>query len=79
MQKFTHEQLIQYVYGEASPILKLAIEKALESNADIQKEIKKIKKSKKELDNLKHKSYSPSKKTIDAVLAYAKSTVAKKQ
>lgn len=78
MQKFTHEQLIQYVYGEASPILMLAIDKALLTNDVLQKEIKKIKRTKKELDSLKNKSVSPAQKTVDAILAYSKATLHKK-
>lgn len=78
MQKFTHEQLIQYVYGEASPILKLAIEKELANNAELKKEINKLKKTKKELDSLKSKKLVPKQKTINAIMGYAKEVTKKK-
>lgn len=72
MRKFTHEQLMQYVYGEASAILKLAIDKALLTNEDLAKEVRKLKRTQKQLETLKHKSVSPSLKTVEAILEYAK-------
>ena len=72
MRKFTHEQLLQYVYGEASAILKLAIDKALLTNEELAKEVRKLKRTQKQLETLKHKSISPSAKTVEAILEYAK-------
>ncbi len=60
-----------YLYGEASPILKLAIDNAMKDDASLQKEINMLKRTKKQLDQLKNKDVSPSKKSIDAILKYA--------
>lgn len=78
MQKFTHEQLIQYVYGEASPILKLAIDKGLTTNTELKKEITKLKKTKKEMDILKTKKVTPKQVTVNAIMEYAKRSSKKK-
>jgi len=68
-----------YLYGEASPILKLAIDKAMKEDKDLQKEIAMLQRSKKQLENLKKINKSPSQKTIDAILKYAKDSADKKQ
>lgn len=60
-----------YLYGEASPILTLAIDKALKDDAKLQKEINMLKRTKKQLDQLKNKGVSPGQKSIDAILKYA--------
>ena len=62
------------MYGEASPILKMAIDKALLTDEELSKELKKLKKAAKAADELKNKSMSPSKETIDAIMEYAKKT-----
>jgi hypothetical protein len=76
MQKFSQEQLMQYLYGEASPILQLAIDNAIKEDADLQKEIKTLQRTIKQLDKLEKQS--PSQKSIDAILNYAKQTQKKK-
>lgn len=76
MQKFSQEQLMQYLYGEASPILKLAIDTAIKEDIDLQKEIKTLQRTIKQLDKLEKQS--PSQKSIDAILNYAKQTQKKK-
>lgn len=76
MQKFSQEQLMQYLYGEASPILKLAIDTAMKEDVDLQKEIKTLQRTIKQLDKLEQQS--PSQKSIDAILNYAKQTQKKK-
>jgi hypothetical protein len=78
MQKFTQEQLMLYLYGEASPILKLAIDKAAKEDKVLQKEINMLQRSKKQLENLKKFSDSPSQKSIDAILKHAKDSSKKK-
>ncbi len=78
MQKFTQEQLMLYLYDEASPILSLAIEKALKEDKELSKEMAMLKRSKKQLEGLKKISSTPSQKTIDAILKYAKEGTAKK-
>jgi len=76
MQKFSQEQLIQYLYGECSPILKLAIEKAMLDDTLLQKEIKSLQRTIKQLSKLKKES--PSNSTIDAIMKYAANTSKKK-
>lgn len=72
MQKFTQEQLMQYLYGEASPILKLAIDKAIADDKLLKKELKDLEAVKKHLDKLQEESESPGQKSIDSILNYAK-------
>ncbi len=69
---------MQFLYDEASPILKMAIDKALLNDKELLKEINSLKRTKKQLDQLKQKPLSPSKKTIDTILEYAKQTAVKK-
>jgi hypothetical protein len=79
MRKFSQQQLMQFLYGEASPILKMAIDKALLSDNELQKEIKLLKRTQKQVDDLKKKPLNPSKKVIDAIMEYAKQTSPKKK
>jgi len=76
MQKFSQEQLIQYLYGECSPILKLAIEKAMLDDSILQKELKGLQRTIKQLSKLKKES--PSNSTIEAIMKYASNTGKKK-
>jgi hypothetical protein len=76
MQKFSQEQLMQYLYGEASPILTLAIDTAMKDDVDLQKEIQMLQRTIKQLNKLEKQS--PSQKSIDAILSYAKQTQKKK-
>jgi hypothetical protein len=76
MQKFSQEQLMQYLYGEALPILHLAIDTAMKDDVDLQKEIKTLQRTIKQLDKLEKQS--PSQKSIDVILNYAKQTQKKK-
>lgn len=78
MRKFSQQQLMQFLYDEASPILKMAIDKALLNDKELLREINSLKRTKKQLDQLKQKPLSPSKKTIDTILEYAKQTAQKK-
>ena len=78
MRKFSQQQLMQFLYDEASPILKMAIDKALLNDKELLQEINSLKRTKKQLDQLKQKPLSPSKKTIDTILEYAKQTAVKK-
>ena len=79
MRKFSQQQLMQFLYGEASPILQMAIDRALQSDTELQKEIKLLRRTQKQLDELKKKPLSPSKKVIDAIMEYAKQTSPKKK
>ncbi len=67
---------MQYLYGEASPILKVAIDTAMKEDIDLQKEIKTLKRTIKQLDKLEKQS--PSQKSIDFILNYAKESSKKK-
>ncbi len=77
MRKFSQQQLMQFLYGEASPILKMAIDRALLSDVELEKEISSLKKTQKQLDKLKTEPIGPSQKTIDAIMAYAKKGIPK--
>ncbi len=56
----------------------MAIDKAMLSDAELQKEIKLLRRTQKQLDDLKQKPLNPSKKVIDAIMEYAKQTAPKK-
>lgn len=79
MRKFSQQQLMQFLYGEASPILQMAIDKALQNDSELQKEIKLLRRTQKQLDELKKKPLNPSKKVIDAIMEYAKQTAPAKK
>jgi hypothetical protein len=79
MKKFTREQLMLYLFNEASPILSFAINKALHEDYELKKEIEMLKRSKKQLEKLKEIRESPGPKTINAILEYAKSASKKKR
>lgn len=76
MQKFSQEQLMQHLYGEASPILKLAIDNAMKEDLDLHRELKTLQRTIKQLDKLEKQTPSP--KSIEAILKYAKETQKKK-
>ena len=71
MEKFNQDQLMLYLYGETSPLLKLAIDMALNEDPELRKEINMLKRTKKQLDVLKNNNESPSLKSINAILKYA--------
>lgn len=72
MEKFSQEVLIQYLYGEASKQVRIAIEEALHEDWELQEELKLLKRTIKQLNNLKLKS--PRVSSVNAILNYAKST-----
>ncbi len=72
MEKFKQEVLMQYLYGEASKEVRLAIEEALHEDWELQEELKMLKRTVKQLDSLKLKS--PRTSSVNAILNYAKST-----
>ncbi|MEI6184752.1 MAG: hypothetical protein WCP65_04430 [Bacteroidota bacterium] len=73
MQKFTQEQLMLYVYQQASPILKMAIDRVIKEDALVAEEVKLIKQSKKELDKAgKDGLMSPSSLSLNKIMQYAK-------
>lgn len=70
---------MQFLYGEASPILKMAIDKAIICDVELQKEIRLLKRTQKQIEELKKKQLNPSKKVIDAIMEYAKQTAPNKR
>lgn len=70
MKNFKEEELIMYVYQDCTPELTKAIDKAIIEDAELKKQVESLQRTKDQLDKLKLKS--PSKKSIKAILDYAK-------
>ncbi|HLD51890.1 MAG TPA: hypothetical protein VJA82_01180 [Sediminibacterium sp.] len=70
MKDFKEEELIMYVYQDCTPELTKAIDKAILEDAELKKQVESLQRSKDQLDKLKLKS--PSKKSIKAILDYAR-------
>jgi flagellin-specific chaperone FliS len=70
MKNFKEEELIMYLYQDCTPALSKAIDKAILEDAELKKQVETLKRSKDQLDKLKLKS--PSKKSIKAILDYAR-------
>ncbi len=68
-----------YLFNEASPILSLAINKALQEDYELKKEVDMLQRSKRQLENLEKNQVSPSRKTMEAIFNYAKTASGKKQ
>jgi hypothetical protein len=69
-QHFKEEELIMYIYKDCTPELNAAISKALGEDIDLQHKVDQIRRAVTQLDSLHLKS--PSKKSIKAILAYAR-------
>ncbi len=74
MQKFKQEVLMQYLYGEASKEVVIAIEEALQIDWELQDELKMLKRTIQQLSSLNLKS--PRTSSVNAILNYAKTTEA---
>ena len=62
-----------YVYQQASPILKMAIDRVIKEDTLVAEEIKLLKQSKKELDKAsKDGLMSPSSLSLNKIMQYAK-------
>ena len=72
MQSFTLEDLVQYMYNEASPEKTAAIKLALETDYNLREKLAVMATASKRLDAL---SFSPRKETIDNILQYAKKDI----
>jgi len=70
MKHFKEEELIMYLYNDSTPALTKAIEKAIQEDAELKKKVETLQRSKNQLDKVKLKS--PSKKSIKAIMDYAK-------
>ena len=76
MPDYTTEELIQYLYHETTGEQTLAIEKALQTNWNLQERFNALKGSKNELDTVVK---SPRPQSIMAILNYARSSAAVEQ
>jgi hypothetical protein len=72
MPNFTLEELIQYLYGEASNEQVIEIEKALQIDWSLQQKLAVLKESQQHLNAVK--LHQPRKQAISAILDYAKQT-----
>jgi hypothetical protein len=70
MQKFKQEALMQYLYGEASKEVVIAIEEALEIDWELKDELTMLKRTMQQLSSLNLKS--PRTSSVNAILNYAK-------
>ncbi|HPH36220.1 MAG TPA: hypothetical protein PL108_01080 [Sediminibacterium sp.] len=70
MKHFKEEELIMYVYQDCTPELTKAIDTAILEDAELKKQVALLQRSKDQLDKMKLKS--PSKKSIKAILDYAR-------
>lgn len=70
MKNFKEEELIMYLYKDCTPQLSAAINKAIQEDTKLKDKVEALKKSIDQLDLLKLKS--PSKRSIKAILQYAK-------
>lgn len=71
MKKIKEEELMSYLYKEASPELAAAIEKAIEEDPSLKSQLELLQFSVKHLEKLSLKS--PSNDSIQAILKYAAS------
>ena len=72
MQLFTQEDLLQYVYGETTPEIASAITEAIQNDWQLKEEYQQIMLVRSQLDTVR---LSPSRKTIDAIMEYARKAV----
>jgi hypothetical protein len=70
MKHFKEEELIMYVYKDCTPALNAAINKALKEDIELSDTVEQIRRTVTQLDKLRLQS--PSKKSIKAILEYAK-------
>lgn len=72
MQRFTTEDLLQFLYNETSIEKKAAIKAALETDWNLREEYELLSATKSQLKSV---SYSPSQKILDNILNYAEKAV----
>lgn len=72
MQLFTQEDLLQYVYGETTPEIASAITEAIQNDWQLKEEYQQIMLVRSQLDTVR---LSPSRKSIDAIMEYARKAV----
>jgi len=71
MKKIKEEDLMSYLYNEASPAVAAAIEKAIVEDPSIKEQLELLQFSMKHLERLKLES--PSQESVQAILKYAAS------
>lgn len=77
MKKFKEEDLILYLYKECSPAIQKAVEEALEEgDIELTEKISILKRSIRQLDQLKLKS--PSRLSIKTIMQHARESVRRK-
>ncbi len=69
MKKIKEEDLMSYLYNEASPAVAAAIEKAMVEDPSIKEQLELLQFSMKHLERLKLES--PSQESVQAILKYA--------
>jgi regulator of replication initiation timing len=72
MQQITQDDLIQYLYNEAPPALKQAVEKELEQNWSLQEELQNLQHVIQGIESIP--AATPRQQTIDAIMNYARAT-----
>ena len=72
MERFTTEDLIQYLYNETSLDKSAAIEAAMQSDWNLLEKFEALESASKRLETI---SLSPRQQTIDFILNYAEKTV----
>lgn len=77
MERFKEEDLILYLYKECSPAIQKAVDEALEEgDIELTEKLNVLKRSIRQLDQLKLKS--PSRLSMNAIMEYAKEAIKKK-
>ncbi len=69
MKKIKEEDLMSYLYNEASPVVVAAIEQAIQEDPSLKNQLDLLRISMKALDKVKLQS--PSKKSLKAIMKYA--------
>jgi len=69
MHSFTTEDLLEFLYQETSPEKTAAIKAALENDWILSEKLELLSNTSQQIEKI---NYSPSKKTIDYILNYAK-------
>lgn len=72
MKKFTEEDLILYLYKECTPKIQASIEEALSQDLALNDQLQVLKRTLKQMDQLK--LASPSKQSLKVILKHAKAS-----
>lgn len=72
MNSITPDDLLLFLYNEASPEMTIAIKSALESDYRLQECMNELIVS---MENLENVSYSPRQQSVDAILEYGRKAI----